>query len=242
MQFIDSHIHLQDYKIKNAQQIIAEMQKLGFVKVVCVSSHEDDWEQVAKLVDDNPDFIIPAFGIHPWNSAKVTTDWKTKLEELIKKYPQAWIGECGLDRLKAPSWKGQEEIFYYQTELAKKYKRPLNIHLLKAENDFHKYLSKLPTKFVLHSFSGSINFLNKVIACGGYISLSKASFKRKIINDIITETPISQILTESDFPYQSSYSDIPDVVEEIAHIKKVMPQQVWIAINQNLSSINEHND
>ncbi|MCQ2741229.1 MAG: TatD family hydrolase [Alphaproteobacteria bacterium] len=241
MQFIDSHIHLQDDKIKNAQQIIAEMQKLGFVKVVCVSARESDWEQVAQIAENNLDFIIPAFGVHPWYIDEITPDWQKRLEELLKKYPQAWIGECGLDRLKAPSWKGQEEIFYYQTELAKKYNRPLNIHLLKAENEFQKYLSKLPPKFVLHSFSGSINFLNKVIACGGYISLSKASFKRKLINDIITEAPISQILTESDFPYQSSYSDIPDIVEEIVRIKKVMPQQARTAINQNFFAINERN-
>ena len=121
MQFIDSHIHLQDDKIRNAQQIIAEMKKLGFVKAVCVSSHEQDWEKVAKIADENPEFIIPAFGIHPWYISEISSEWQHKLENLIKKYPNAWIGECGLDRLKAQQWEGQEEVFTHQINLAKKY-------------------------------------------------------------------------------------------------------------------------
>ena len=52
MQFTDSHIHLQDYKEKNVQEIIKDMKNLGFSKVICVSSKPCDWNEVAKIAID----------------------------------------------------------------------------------------------------------------------------------------------------------------------------------------------
>ena len=63
MQFIDTHIHLQDYKQKCATDIIEEMSKFGVQKLLCVSATEEDWEKVAILAQNNPQKIIPAFGL-----------------------------------------------------------------------------------------------------------------------------------------------------------------------------------
>jgi hypothetical protein len=108
---------MQDYKTKNAQQIIKDLKDVGFVSVVCSSSTPDSWEKVAKITRDHPDFVIPAFGLHPWYINQAPTDWEERLSEYLKEFTNAQVGECGLDRLKAEI-EGQEEVFERACEIS----------------------------------------------------------------------------------------------------------------------------
>ena len=72
------------------------------------------------------------FGHHPWYTAQ-----KTEYDLLIsflKKYPESFVGEIGLDR--SSTHKGtidiQKEIFTKQLIIAKEYNRPVSIHLVRA--------------------------------------------------------------------------------------------------------------
>ena len=238
MQFTDSHHHLQDYKVKNTQQIINGLKNEGFFKVVCVSSHPSDWDHVADIAEKNSDIIIPAFGIHPWYIKEAPENWEQKLEEFLVRFPFAQVGECGLDRLKAPVWEGQTEIFEKHINLARRYARPLNIHLLKAENDFHFFLHKLPQNFMLHSFSGNLVFLRKVLDCGAYISLSSATLKRKNFSEIIDTLPLNRLLTETDAPYQTSSAEMINFVIQLSKIKKLSEEELAKIIFQNFENFN----
>ncbi len=232
MQFIDSHIHLQDYKANNAQQIITDLRAEGFVKVVCMSSQVKDWEQVATLAEQYPEMIVPAFGLHPWYLNEAPLNWLNILREYLLQFPAAWVGECGLDRLKAPTEEGQEQVFLSQAMLARELNRPLSIHLLKAEDWLSRLWSKMPSKFMLHSFGGSLAFLQKALANGAYISLSAAVLKRKNAAEIIKYIPLSKLLLESDGPYLSNYDAIASLVKEIAEHHKMaessLAEQVYI--------------
>ena len=66
MQFIDTHIHLQDYKTKSAPQIIAGARAAGVEKFVCAAVTEKDWPEVAALAEAYPEVVVPAYGLHPW--------------------------------------------------------------------------------------------------------------------------------------------------------------------------------
>jgi Tat protein secretion system quality control protein TatD with DNase activity len=67
-----------------------------------MSCEPSDWEKVSDLATQNPQFIISAFGIHPWK-AQEHSNWDQepelvqKLENLLCKHPNAVIGEIGLD-------------------------------------------------------------------------------------------------------------------------------------------------
>lgn len=226
MQFTDSHLHLQDYKTNNAPQIIADLRAKGFAKVVCASSSPSDWARVADLALRYPDMIIPAFGLHPWYVNEAPADWLDTVERYLRQFPKSWVGECGLDRLKAPSQEGQEAAFAVQIELAEKLNRPLNIHLLKADDWFRKFWRRLPERFMLHSFGGSTGFLREALDNGAFISLSAAVLKRKNGAEIIRTVPLDRLLLESDAPYLSSYGDIPALAAEIAEMKNVGQEEV----------------
>lgn len=238
MQFIDSHLHLQDYKTNNAPQIIAELKSKGFAKVVCASSLPSSWQVVAELAEQYPDMVLPAFGIHPWYIDDAPKDWAQKLCTYLEKFRQSWVGECGLDRLKAPSEEKQLDAFSIQIEISKQFSRPLNVHALKAENWFDRLWGQMPKRFMLHSFGGSLNFLDKALAAGAFISLSQAVFKRKNAKEIIQNIPLSRLLLESDGPFLSDYSDIPELARQISLIKQMEYQQLVQEVYNNFEEFN----
>ena len=233
MQFTDSHIHLQDYKEKNAQQIIKKMTISGFSKAVCASSHPDDWSVIEDIYKMSRDFIVPAFGIHPWYINEVANDRIATLENLLNKYPQAIVGEIGLDNLKASNPSLQEFFFDTQLNLAKFFKRPVCIHTLRADNQIERRLSSMPDKFMIHSFGGSVDFMQKILNHEGYISLSPAILKKKNHIEIIKYLPLRRMLSESDAPYMSDFENIIDFLAYVAKIKNIDKLALINQIYQN---------
>lgn len=233
MQFTDSHIHLQDYKEKNVQEIINDMKRLGFSKIICASSKPCDWNEVAKIATNNSEFVIPAFGIHPWYVTEADTFQKKELNNYLVQFSNAIIGECGLDNLKDSNKELQEQFFNYQIELAKDFNRPICIHALKADNQIEKLLNKMPNKFMMHAFSGSLDFLKKVIKYGGYVSLSVSIKKKKKHIDILKIVPINKLLIESDGPYMSNYSEIDEFTSYVAKIKNTDKIELVKQVYQN---------
>ena len=75
MKFIDTHIHLQDYKTRYATDIINESEKIGVEKFICVGTSPQDWDKVAELSRQGDGRIIPAFGLHPWYIEQGGWDW-----------------------------------------------------------------------------------------------------------------------------------------------------------------------
>ena len=234
MQFTDSHLHLQAYKAKDAQQIISDLRNLGFVKVVCAATSPKDWQDVAQWAENFPDMVIPAFGLHPWYLECEGSYFISKLESCLARYPNAWVGECGLDNLKAGNLKRQEEVFLSQLELAAKFRRPVNIHLLKAEEQMAKLLPFMPARFMFHSFSGSKEFLALALKKGAYISLSASVLRRKNHLEIISNLPPERLLLESDAPFLSDFKEIPDLAKQIAAIKGMVYDDLISRVNTNL--------
>ncbi|MBP3515813.1 MAG: TatD family hydrolase, partial [Alphaproteobacteria bacterium] len=92
MKFIDTHIHLQDYKSKSATKIIEESLAAGVEKFICASTSENDWDSVAALYERFPDRVIPAFGLHPWSVCKALPGWEQRLAARLEQYPSALVG------------------------------------------------------------------------------------------------------------------------------------------------------
>lgn len=222
MQFIDTHIHLQDYKQKCATDIIENMSKLGVQKLLCVSSTEADWKKVATMAQTYPQKIVPAFGLHPWYLAERSEHWFQKLEDMLQKYPQALVGECGLDKLKNPEKEPQREIFIKHIELAQKLHRPLLIHAVKSFIWLDELWKKMPQKFVLHSFSGSAEQAKIAAKYGAYFSFSASVLKSKKTLNALESIPNDKILLETDGPYQPLVKGEESGIEDLAKILKAI--------------------
>lgn len=225
MKFIDTHIHLQDFKTRCATDIIVSGRTCGVEKFVCASIVQNDWEKITELFDKFPNKIIPAFGLHPWYIDKISSDWEISLEKMLEKYPGALVGETGLDRLRFPEKEPQNTIFRKHIEIAKKYRRPLLIHAVKCQDWLEEYWPILPEKFVFHSYNGRSELLKKIISRGGYVSFSASILKNRDKEKLLKAVPIERMLLETDGPYQSFYPEresspefLPELAEKISGI------------------------
>lgn len=239
MQFIDTHIHLQDYKTKNTPQIIAAALSAGVAQMVCASTSEADWQTVASFAGAYPGQVIPAFGLHPWHLDNTAPDWEVRLEGVLQKHPAALVGESGLDRLKNPSAEPQNSIFRLHIELAHCLKRPLIVHAVKAQGWLEEYWKILPERFVFHSYNGKAELLKKIIKAGGYVSFSHSVLRNPAREEVLKLVPAERILVETDGPYQgiggqeSAPEQLPELLKQIAALRGDDYQELAAAVYQN---------
>lgn len=225
MNYMDTHLHLQDFKSKSATNIINDALKVGVDKFVCAAIIENDWQKIANLYEQYPDNIIPAFGLHPWYIREAQDGWSERLESFLQKYSQSLVGETGLDRYRDEDYEPQNEIFKKHIELSKKYGRPLLVHAVRCQDWLEDYWNILPQKFVFHSYNGRRELLKTIINHGGYVSFSSAILQNREKEKTLQAVHLERIMFETDGPYQSLHQGvegepkfIPELVKDIAQI------------------------
>jgi TatD DNase family protein len=203
---IDSHNHLADPRFDGKRdRIIEEMKSVGIVHCVVNGTHPSDWPVVADLTERHPSFITPSFGLHPWRVHDFPDDWFPSLEEYLKRFPHAGLGECGLDRwMVEPNLPGQIEIFEKQLALASKLNRPTTIHCLKAWGPLLDCLRNAPalTPILIHSFGGSLETGRELAKLGAYFSFSGYFLHERKAKqlDIFAQLPPDRLFLETDAP------------------------------------------
>lgn len=182
------------------------MKAAGIEGCVVNGTSEADWPQVATLAERHPGFIHPAFGLHPWFAHQRSPRWLDSLRSLLDRFPQASIGECGLDRwITQPSIGEQLDVFLPQLALARQRKLPLTIHALKAWGPLlDAFKSEAPPScgFLLHSFNGSPELVAQLTPLGARFSFSGYFLHpRKAKNlEAFRHIPTDRLLLETDAP------------------------------------------
>ncbi len=191
---------------------------------------------------------------------------KNTYRELLKDEKVVAIGECGLDyfHMDEESIKKQKEAFIAQVELANEVGKPLMLHLrngihpaingtpqegnLNVYADAAEILKKYPgVRGVSHFFAGSVEDMKRFIKIGIYISFAgpityKPNLKICDYAQVIKETPLEFILTDTDSPYvapvpyrgkRNEPVYVCEIVKKIAEIKNLPEEEVARAIVQN---------
>jgi TatD DNase family protein len=202
--WFDAHNHLQDARVGDAAGVIATMRAAGVEHCVVNATCEADWPAVDALARVHPEFVTPAFGIHPWKAATAAEGWLARLAGFLEKHPRAAIGECGLDRWVAvPAIDVQRPVFEAQLGLARKMDRPVVIHCLKAWGPLIDILSsRKPPRFLLHSFGGSLETARRLLPLGAWFSFSGHFMhdRKEAVRQVFQQLPRDRILVETDAP------------------------------------------
>jgi len=177
----------------------------GIRHCVVNATCEEDWPAVEALALADPDFVSPAFGIHPWKAHTATNDWCERLANLLENHPQASIGECGLDGwVSSPSIEIQRPVFEAQLELAREMQRPVTIHCLKAWAPLFEAFAQSPPppRFLMHSFGGSLEVARRLLPLGANFSFSGYFLHRRKakVLEVFRQLPRDRILLETDAP------------------------------------------
>lgn len=200
MAFADAHLHLATEPAGLGETLA----RAGVTRAFLNATGSADWAAVLAEAK-NP--VITAFlGVHPWYCHKHEPSALTELDKLLTKFPQAQVGEIGLDRVIDTPLPLQERFFTAQLRLAAKHGRVVCVHCVKAWDRITGLIKKEgapPRGFILHGFNGPENLMPELAALGAYFS-----FGPRILNPrehkqaaLAKAAPKNRVLCETDFPY-----------------------------------------
>ena len=251
---IDSHCHL-DYPslYENLEEVVkrAEFNKVNKLLTICTTL--ESFEKI-KLIIEKYKNIYGTFGIHPHESKKYQNIDSKFILNLKKKYKKViGIGETGLDFFYNYSDKKiQKKSFIEHIEAATQLNIPLIVHSRDAENDTYEILKSEKKnsnlKILMHCFTGSQNFANKLLDLGCYISVSGIiTFQNSIeLANTVSFIPIENLLVETDSPYLSPHplrgksnepSYIVHTINKLSQIKNISKEDVIAYTTNNFKKL-----
>lgn len=250
MNLIDAHVHLSETEYQgHIEELIADAKQAGVAALVTNAVDLKTCINDIKISQTYPDLVYPALGIHPWNINHLAPN---ELDETIQ-YIQTQkgkikaIGEIGLDYKYETIWEQQLMVFDKMLHLAESLNLPVIIH---SRGTTDKVVEMLPSyrlnKVLLHWFSHPIEALAKALDNGYYITEGPPATYSAGIREVIDNTPINRIMTETDGPvtyYKKPYagqltkpSYIQHVVTAIAEIKKLTVEDTAAQIARNFET------
>ena len=207
---VDTHIHLDDDRYnKDLDEVLNRAREGGVKKFIIPGAHPATLKRALEIVDTNDDVYF-AVGVHPYDLDSFSI---LDFEKYVSHKRCVAIGECGLDyyRLEGSDDKKerekikQQEIFKKHIELAKKYKKPLIVHIRDASQDSKKILLETGAKEVggvLHCFNANEELLSLAndgfyFGIGGVVTFKNA---KKLVN-VLSKISLEKMLIETDGPY-----------------------------------------
>lgn len=122
------------------------------------------------------------------------------------------FGEIGLDydRLFLSPKDQQLKYFEAQLEVAVEVQLPLFLHSRAASEDFERLLSarlpQLPKGGLVHSFTGTIEEMQRLVALGLDLGVNGCSLKTDENLEVVKAMPLDRIQIETDGPWVSHRS------------------------------------
>lgn len=214
---IDTHVHLNEAEFREKIDEVIGRAKSALIDACVVPAYDlDSLQRTEDLALNDPGFIFPAFGIHPWF---IDDRFDAgKIREYLDKENAVAVGEIGLDFGVGFNNEDQQiEVLTAQLNLSIEYALPVIIHCRKAFEPLYPILSgyRGRIKGVMHSFSGSREVMERFIDLGLYISFS-GSVTRKSARKYhknAAAVPPDRYLIETDAPSIATESTVASAVE-----------------------------
>lgn len=167
---IDSHVHFDFFSATQRESCWRSAQALGVSQLLIPAVSRQYWQRIADLCAEKG--FLAAYGLHPIYLEEHQKTDISALDEFIGKHSCVGIGECGLDYYVGLDRAQQQYFFSAQIELAIAHDLPLIVHARKSLDAVLHTLKAYPkARFVVHSFTGSTQQLEQLLAMGGYIGI-----------------------------------------------------------------------
>lgn len=206
--FVDSHCHL-NYKglVEDQPGVLARARAAGVSMMLNISTRASEWDAVIGTAEREAD-VMASVGIHP-HEADIHPDVETATLVEKARHPKVvGIGESGLDYYYDRSDRErQRQSFRAHVAASRETQLPLIVHTRDAEEDTCHILAEEMGKgrypALIHCFTASRDFADKVLALGLYISISGiVTFKNaKDLQAVAKTVPLDRLLIETDSPF-----------------------------------------
>jgi len=204
--FVDTHTHL-DFDVFNEdrEKVIQRAIENQVLAIITIGTDLETSKQAILLADKYAS-IFASVGIHPSDCANLKdTDFKF-IRELAEHEKVIAIGEIGLDYYHMHTDKNvQQNVFKKQIEIARELGLPMVIHNRDSHEDMLRILKDEGVDAiggVMHSFSGDLEFLDKILDMNLHISFTgNITFKKSTSDELVKRVPIENLLLETDSPF-----------------------------------------
>ncbi|WP_022673772.1 TatD family hydrolase [Novosphingopyxis baekryungensis] len=205
---VDSHCHL-NYEglIDRQPEVLAAARARGVSAMLNISTRESEWDAVVATATREAD-VWASIGIHPHEADAHPDMDRAKLVARADHPRVIALGESGLDYYYDHSDRDQQKRgFRAHIAAARDTGLPLIIHTREAEDDSFAILNEEMGKgafpALIHCFTASADFAQKVLDLGLYISISGiVTFKNaKELKAVAATVPADRLLVETDSPF-----------------------------------------
>ncbi|TSC87067.1 MAG: hydrolase, TatD family [Parcubacteria group bacterium Gr01-1014_8] len=248
MKYFDAHTHVNFVAFNEDREATILRAEDAGVAMNVVGTQQDTSRAAVELAEKY-DNVYATIGLHPVHTSKSYHDEKelgeggkaftsrgeqfdaAVYEQIAASKKVIAIGECGLDyyRLEEDSKKKQEEAFIQHIELANTLQKPLMLHIRNAYADALRVLkTHAKVRGDVHFFAGSWDEAKRFLDLGFTLSFTGVVTFTHDYDEVIKNTPLDMLLSETDAPYVSPVpyrgkrnepSFVVEVVRRIADIR-----------------------
>jgi len=204
---IDSHCHL-DHEplLSDIDNVIERSKSAGITKILTICTTLNSFDKIKKLVLKDK-IIYGTYGIHPHETKNDIVNSDLIINEISNNDKIIGVGETGLDFYYDNSDK-ETQIKSFETHIKASIELniPLIIHSRSAENETFDILNKYKNddlKILMHCFTGSQKFAEKLLDLNAYFSASGIiTFKNsQDLQKTFQLIPLDKLLIETDSPF-----------------------------------------
>lgn len=256
MNLLDVHAHMDiEPLLEHIDEVLDRARKAGVTAIVANALHPQSNRKVLELATKY-DLIKPALGFYPSHTVEVSEEEFDKEITFIRKQKPIAIGEVGMDfkftmkdyALGGPITEDEKEqkviqkkCFGKLIDLALELDVPLIVHSRKAELEVIELLEeKKAKKVIMHCFMGKKKLVERIRKNAWTFSMPVILLKLQQFQDIVKDTPLGQLLTETDSPYlglepglRNEPANVALTIKKIAEIKRMNEQEVADQIFMN---------
>jgi TatD DNase family protein len=204
---IDSHCHLDHEPLaENLSQVILRSKNIGLDKILTISTTTSSFSKIVDIVNFDP-MIYGTFGIHPHETNLEFVKKETIVKNIKSNKKIIGVGETGLDFYYNNSNKvNQINSFENHINASIDLNVPIIVHSRNAELETFEILNKYKKenlKILMHCFTGTSNFAEKLMKFNTYFSASGIiTFKNSTdLQKTFKIIPEDKLLIETDSPF-----------------------------------------
>jgi TatD DNase family protein len=204
--WIDSHAHLTMLDPAEIPVVLQRALDVGVVGVLVPATGPGDLDRTVRLIDDFPDRIVGAVGVHPHDAAAADAGVKREVERLLHRSGVVAVGEIGLDYhyMNSPR-EDQLSTLEWMLDLAVESDRPVVLHNRESWHDLEPILAARSGSLrgVCHSFTEGPDEARRVIDLGLLVGVSgMVTFKAADnIRSMAAALQPGELMVETDAPF-----------------------------------------
>lgn len=206
MRLYDTHCHFERADPTEIALILERAKAVGVEKLMAVGGSSSLNESAALAVEVAAESVVApqvvcAVGLDRDQVGKTCAPQTSSLKPQTSL--RAW-GEIGLDYHYSPETREQQlALFAEQLEEARRRDLPVVIHTREADDDTVALLREIPSRGIIHCYTGAVEFAKRFLDLGFYISISGiVTFKpAENVREVARILPDDRFLIETDSPF-----------------------------------------